>query len=80
MVMALGTALIGAGVARAHYDTGKRGRALYSAVFASIKAVRPYGFKWGDEATKWASWAPQWPLPRIRLAIDDSLYVSRHAQ
>ncbi len=72
LVTALGTALIGAGVARAHYDTGKRGRALPSAVFNSIKAVRPYGFKWGDEATKWASWAPHWPLPRIRRAIDDA--------
>ncbi len=72
MVMALSPGLIGVGVARAHYDTGKRGRALYSAVFDSIKAVRPYGFKWGDEATKWTSWAPQWPLPRIRRAIDDA--------
>ena len=72
MVMALSPALIGVGVARAHYDTGKRGRSLQSAVFASIKAARPFGLKWGDEAAKWASWAPHWPLPRVSQAIDDA--------
>lgn len=72
MVMALGTALVGAGVARAHYDAGKRGRSLQSAAFNSIKAARPFGFKYGEEAAKWTSWAPQWPLARVRLAVDDA--------
>jgi DNA polymerase-3 subunit delta len=72
MVMALSPALIGLGVARAHYDAGKRGRSLQSAVFDSIKVARPFGLKWGDEAAKWASWAPEWPLPRVRQAIDDA--------
>jgi len=72
MVMALSPALVGLGVARAHYDAGKRGRSLQSAVFDSIKVARPFGLKWGDEAAKWASWAPEWPLPRIRQAIDDA--------
>lgn len=72
MVMALGPALIGVGVARAHYDAGKRGRSLQQAVLASIKVARPFGLKWGDEAAKWASWAPEWPLPRVRQAIDDA--------
>lgn len=75
LVMALGTALVGVGLARAHYDAGKRGRALKSAVFNLIKAVRPSSLKgldWDDEAAKWASWAPMWPVPRIHRAIDDA--------
>jgi len=72
MVMALGPALIGVGLARAHYDAGKRGRSLRQAAFDAIKVARLYGVKWGDEADKWASWAPEWPLPRVRQAIDDA--------
>ncbi len=75
MVMALSPALIGVGVARAHYDAGKRGHALDSAVLDSIKAIRPSSLKgldWKLEATKWATWAPEWPGPRIRQAIDNA--------
>ncbi len=71
MLMALSQALIGVGLARAHYDAGKRGGSLRQAAFDAIKIARIYGVKWGDEAGKWASWAPQWPLPRVRRAIDD---------
>ena len=71
MVTSLGVSLIGLGVTRSHYDSGKRGRALQSAVFNSLRAARPYGLSnWKDEAVKWASWAPDWPAPRIRSAID----------
>jgi len=71
MVMSLGTSLIGMGVARSHYDSGKRGRALVSAVVGSIKAARPFGLRsWGEEAATWAACVPDWPQPRIRAAID----------
>ncbi len=56
MVMALSPALIGVGVARAHYDAGKRGRALYSAVLDSIKAVRPMSLKGLDWKIGRATW------------------------
>ncbi len=72
MIMALAQALIGVGLARAHYDGGKRGRSLRQAAFDAIKVARPFRIKWGDEADKWASWAPHWPLPRVRQAIEDA--------
>ncbi|MEE8062291.1 MAG: DNA polymerase III subunit delta [Gemmatimonadales bacterium] len=73
MLTTLGASLVGLGVARSHYDGGKRGRALESAVHDSLRAARLFWLRipnWRVEATKWASWAPDWPEPRIRAAID----------
>ncbi len=71
MLTTLGTSLVGLGVTRSHYDSGKRGRALESAVYYSVRAARPFGLlQWKVEAANWASWAPDWPEPRIRAAID----------
>lgn len=71
MLMTLGSSLIGMGVARSHYDSGKRGRALESAVVGSLSGARPFGLgNWKVEAAKWASWAPDWSQERIRAAID----------
>ena len=73
MLMTLGSSLVGLGVARSHYENGKRGRALESAIFNSMRAARPFGLRdWKAEAAKWASWAPNWPETRIRLAIDEA--------
>ena len=44
LVTALGTALVGLGIARAHYDRGLRGRSLEAAVLKSLlerPALRP---------------------------------------
>lgn len=71
MVMTLGTALVGVGVARGHLDGGKRGRALESAAFGSLRTARPYGMPdWRGEAARWAAWAPRWSPARIRAALD----------
>jgi DNA polymerase III delta subunit len=73
MLMTLGSSLVGLGVARSHYENGKRGRALESAIFNSMRAARPFGLRdWKAEAAKWASWAPNWPETRIRFAIDEA--------
>lgn len=72
MVMALGRRLTGIGIARAHYDDGTRGRALERAVFQSIKIVRPFGFSWNTEAANWARWAPNWPMGRLKVAVESA--------
>ncbi len=75
LVTAVGTALVGLGIARAHYDRGLRGRSLEAAVLKSLLSVRPFGIlSYKDEAARWSDWAPQWPGGRIRAA----LRIARH--
>jgi len=69
LVTALGTALVGLGIARAHYDRGLRGRSLEAAVMKSLLSVRPFGMTYKDEASSWSRWAPNWPNRRIRSAL-----------
>jgi DNA polymerase III subunit delta len=70
LVTQLGTALVGLGIARTMYDKGLRGRALEDAVFKALLKNRPFGLLgYKEEAARWARWAPQWPLPRIRAAL-----------
>jgi DNA polymerase III delta subunit len=70
LVMQLGATLVGIGIARGHWDTRKRGRALESAVFGTLMKVRPYGVgEWKTEAAAWARWAEHWPAPRVRNAL-----------
>ena len=69
LVTAVGTALVGLGIARAHYDRGLRGRSLEAAVMKSLLSVRPFGMNYKDEADRWSDWAPQWPGGRIRAAL-----------
>lgn len=75
LVAMIGMTLAGLGVTRAAYDAGGRGRALSQAAFAALKSSRPFGLgAWGDEAARWAKWAPDWPLERVedaaRAALD----------
>ena len=70
LVTALGTALVGLGIARSHYDRGSRGRALESAVMKTLLTVRPFGLlSYKDEAARWSRWAPKWSLRRIHAAL-----------
>jgi DNA polymerase-3 subunit delta len=70
LVTTLGTALVGLGIARAHYDRGTRGRSLEAAVLKSLLSARPFGLLgYKDEASRWSSWAPGWPRHRIRAAL-----------
>lgn len=70
LVTALGTALVGLGIARAHYDRGLRSRALEAAVLKSLLSVRPFGLLgYKEEASRWSRWAPAWPNQRIRSAL-----------
>jgi DNA polymerase III subunit delta len=70
LVTALGTALVGVGVARAYYDRGTRGRALESTVMKSLLSIRPFGvLSYKEEAARWSRWAPDWDRTRIRSAL-----------
>ena len=70
LVTALGTALVGLGIARSHYDRGLRGRSLEAAVLKSLLTVRPYGLLgYKEEASRWSRWAASWPTGRIRDAL-----------
>jgi DNA polymerase III delta subunit len=70
LVTALGTALVGLGIARCHYDRGLRGRSLEAAVLKSLLSVRPFGLLgYKEEASRWSRWAASWPVSRIRAAL-----------
>lgn len=70
LLMMIGTALVGLGLARAHYDRGIRGRSLEAAVLKSLLSARPFGLLgYKEEASRWSSWAPRWPSQRIRAAL-----------
>lgn len=70
LVTTLGTALVGLGIARAHYDLGARGRALEAAVLKTLLSVRPFGLlSYKEEASRWSRWAPCWPNGRIHAAL-----------
>ena len=74
----LGTALIGVGLARTHYDKGIRDRALAPKLLGTLYSVKPYGLgDWRQEADRWAKWAPRWPLSRIRSALRAVLAADR---
>jgi DNA polymerase-3 subunit delta len=73
LLTALGTALVGLGIARAHYDRGLRARSLEAAVLKSLRSARPFGLLgWEEEAARWSRWAPKWPARRIRAALRDA--------
>ena len=70
LVTTLGTALVGLGIARAHYDRGLRGSSLEGAVFKSLlnsRALGLLGYK--EEARRWSHWVPRWPAARLRAAL-----------
>jgi DNA polymerase III subunit delta len=78
MVATLGTALIGLGLARPHFDRGLRDRSLQQKVMSTLLSVRPFGIgDWKVEAEKWARWAPDWPMSRIATALRAALISDR---
>ena len=73
MATVIGSSLIGVGLARGHYDRGKRGSALASEITVALtRRLKPYWLKdvgWGAEAGRWAEWAASWPQARVSQAI-----------
>ncbi len=73
LVIALGQALIGTALARAHRDDGKRGRALESAVFDTLRQLRLWGLDYRTAASQWSRWSEDWTMPRLRRAIQAAI-------
>jgi DNA polymerase III subunit delta len=66
----VGTTLVGLGAVRAAYDRNVRGARLEDAGFQIQRRVRLFGLlSWGEEARRWARWAPGWAPARIRAAL-----------
>ena len=78
MITALGTALVGLRLARAHYDKGSRGTALERVVFDRLRQVRPFGLgDWKATTRNWSRRAEAWPATRLRAAIQATLETDR---
>jgi DNA polymerase-3 subunit delta len=74
MVAALGTALVGVRLARAHYDRGHSGSALERILFDRLRQVRPFGIgDWKIVTRNWSRWADAWPAARLRAALRATL-------
>ena len=78
IVTTLGTALVGVGLARTHYDSGIRDRALAQKILNTLYSVRPFGLgDWKKESELWARWAARWPRPRIGAGLKAVLAADR---
>jgi DNA polymerase III subunit delta len=78
LVSLLGTALLGAALARGYYDRKQRGPALERVVFGAIKNLRLFGLpNWKQEASLWSRWAERWPPDRVRAAIRAAVAADR---
>jgi DNA polymerase-3 subunit delta len=74
MIAALGTALVGLGMARAHYDRGLRGGALERTLMDRLRQVRPFGLgDWKTVTGNWSRWAESWPAARLRAGVRATL-------
>ena len=74
MVSALGTALVGLRMARAHHDKGSRGGALERVLFERLRQIRPFGLgDWKATVHNWSRWAEAWPATRLRAALRATL-------
>lgn len=70
LLTVLGTTLVALGAIRAAYDRNVRGRRLEDAAFQLQRRVRLFGLlTYGEEARRWARWAPLWPPARVRAAL-----------
>jgi DNA polymerase III delta subunit len=70
MLMALGTALIGTRLARAHLDTTNSTSTAMRAVMDALRSAKPRGVgRYGDEAKLWTDAAREWSATDIGDAI-----------
>lgn len=70
MVGALGTALVGAALARGELDRGTPRARLADALFRHLLAARPFGLRsYKVEAAQWATWGEHWTAVAIDRAL-----------
>lgn len=74
IVTALGTALLGAALARAERDGGTPPPRLASRLLGHLRAARPYGLgSWEEAAARWAGWAERWSADELSRALRAAL-------
>lgn len=73
LVTVLGQTLVGTALARALRDDGKRGRALESGVFDTLKRLRLWGIDYRTASSQWSRWSADWTLPRLQAAIEAAI-------
>jgi hypothetical protein len=70
MVTALGTALVGAALARAEVDRGTPAARLADTIFRHLLAARPFGLRsYKVESVQWAEWGTRWKTSELRRAL-----------
>jgi DNA polymerase-3 subunit delta len=78
VVTALGTALLGTGIARAELDRGVAPARAENTVFQRILAIRPPALpKWKEAAAQWVRWARSWSAADLRHALRAALAADR---
>jgi DNA polymerase III subunit delta len=70
IVTALGTALVGAALARAELDRGTPAARLADVLFRHLLAARPFGLRsYKVEAAQWTAWGGRWNAATLRRAL-----------
>jgi DNA polymerase III subunit delta len=70
LVSMVGSTLVGLGAVRAAYDRNVSGSRLEDVGLQLQRRARLFGLlSWGEEARRWARWAPGWTAARIRIAL-----------
>jgi DNA polymerase-3 subunit delta len=69
LLTAVGTQLVGLGLARAQYDRGLRGAGLKDGVMKALLRSRPRINDYGRAADQWSAVADAWPMRRINAGI-----------
>jgi DNA polymerase-3 subunit delta len=78
IVGALGTALLGAALARAELDRGTPRARLAEALLRHLIAARPFGLRsYKIEAGQWAEWGERWSAGEARRALRLALATDR---
>ncbi len=74
LVTALGTALVGLALARAHLDAGASASAAAERVYQALDAARPMGLRnWREEATRWVADAAGWTASEVDAGLSAAL-------
>jgi DNA polymerase-3 subunit delta len=74
LIAALGTALVGLGLARAQLDAGDSAPAATDRVYRALQAARPLGLRnWRDEAARWVHDARRWTAVEVEAGVTAAL-------
>ncbi len=74
LLSALGTALVGLGLARTHLDAGDSSARTSDRVYQALEAARPAGLgSWREEAARWTADAARWTAGEVDAGLAAAL-------